>query len=80
MRHERGFGAELAGYGVNLGGFKAFGQGEPGQNAGQTLGHHALAATGGTNEHDVVSAGSGHFEGALYALLPFDVGKIKREL
>jgi hypothetical protein len=56
--------------------FQRFRQGQIRQDCRQSLRQHRLAGSGWTDEDDIVSSGSGDFQGALYMLLAFDLVKI----
>ena len=51
-----------------------------GEDAGQTLGQHAFAASRRAYHDEVVAAGCRHFHGSLYLLLPLDISKIGIEV
>src|ERR1700733_1633111 len=78
LRDEGGLGVEDAGDGVDLGGLQRFFEAEGREDGGQALGEHGLAGTGRTDHEDVVTAGCGHFEGALGGMLAAHVGEIQR--
>lgn len=77
MGDEAAVASQFSGHGVNLSGFQTFGERERGKNAGQALGHHALATTRRAYHDQVVAAGSCYFEGALHVFLSADIGEIE---
>ena len=80
LGYERSLRFQLAGDGMYLGCFETFGQCELGKDGWEPLGHHAFAASGRADEHDVVSAGRCHLKGALHCFLSFHVQEIVGEM
>jgi hypothetical protein len=69
LRHQAGSRVEHAGYGVNLGGFQRFVEGERRENRRQPLGKHGFSGAGRADHENVMAAGRGNFESALGGLL-----------
>src|SRR6185369_15864952 len=61
---------------VDLGRLQGFLQGERRQDGCQAFGQHRFAGSGRPDKQDVVTAGGGNFQGALYRFLAFDFGEI----
>src|SRR5438046_9818973 len=75
-RNERFFGVEQAGDAMNLRRLNCFMERERRNNGRNALGQHRVTRPGRTNHQDVVTAGDGHFDGALNVPLPFHVAEI----
>ena len=58
--------------------FKRLGSRKRRQDAGQAGGQHGFARTRTAHHQHMVAAGSGNFQGAFGALLPFDITQIAR--
>src|SRR2546421_1995001 len=74
--HEGDAFGEQAEGGIDSSGFEGFGAAEWREDAGDALGEHGFAGSGGANHQDVVSAGGGDGDGALDGFLAADVGEI----
>jgi hypothetical protein len=63
---------EESGDGVDAGGLDRFLLGHVGHDGGHAFGEHGFTGAGRADHDDVVSAGSGDFEGAFDVVLAFD--------
>ena len=79
LRHERRFAVDFAGHGVYFGRFERFVQRQRRQDGRYAFGHHRFAGTRRAYHYNIVSAGSSHFDGALYIFLTFHIGKVEFE-
>ena len=73
---EEGIGGQFVCYRINCGALQCFFISKIGQYGGEPFGKHTFAATGRTDEQNVVTACGGDLQGSACSFLPHNFGKV----